>query len=222
DCEVAKFARSKGGHYWRYSDDIVLVLPGSRQDAEKTHDWVSSTLSKYGDALKIKAEKTAIGTFTRNNEGSHDYVQCTKAGDPDGIQYLGFRFDGRNVYLRNSTLSNFYRKITKRARKQARHHATRFEGKSKEWLIDHFDFHEFEARFGRVRDFESVSGKTSWTFWTYARRASERFGKIGLPILRQVRNYRSYVRKAVSDEVDKQIANRKVSTGAFESSRIAP
>lgn len=207
DYEVATRAKSQGGHYWRYSDDIVLVLPGILPDTAPVQEWVSERLSSYGDQLKIKAAKTAIGTFSRNDEGTHDYAQRTDAGDPDGIQYLGFRFDGKKVYLRNSTMSNFYRKITRRARKQAEFHFRRYEGKSKEWLMEHFNFHDFENQFGRVRDFESASGKSSWTFWTYARRASERFGKDGLSILRQVKNYRSYVRRAVSKELDRQISN---------------
>jgi len=111
--------------------------------------------------------------------------------------------------MRNSTLSNFYRKITKCASKQARKHVARYDGKTKEWLVEKFDFQAFEKQFGRVRDFESVATKKGWTFWTYSRRASERFGKIGRPILKQVSGYRDYIQRAVSDEVEKQLSRAR-------------
>ena len=76
-------------------------------------------------------------------------------------------------------------------------------------LIAAFDFHDFENRFGRIRDFESVASAKGWMFWTYARRASERFGELGRPILKQVSGHRGYVRRAVSDELERQISTTK-------------
>lgn len=208
DVGLATYVRARGGRYWRYSDDLVLVLPGDGDVGPEAASYVESLISNFGDALKIKASKTSIGRFVLRDDGTHEYQHVAGDGGADGIQYLGFRFDGRCAYIRNSTLSNFYRKITRRARRQAAKHVARFDGKDRAWLLDHFDFHSFEERFGRVRDFESVASPRGWTFWTYAKRASERFGPMGDPILRQVSRYRRYVRRAVADEIDRQLVLR--------------
>ena len=204
DVELADYATDRGGRYWRYSDDLALVLPGDGNDGIEVAQWVADRIQHYGNEMQIKASKISIVTFSRNGNGGHHYEHVAGDGGNDGIQYLGFRFDGCRVYLRNSTLSNFYRKITKRARRQARKHFARYEGHDKESLLRKFDFHEFEERFGRVRDFESVASAKGWTFWTYAKRASERFGELGKPILKQVSGYRGYIHRAVANELDRQ------------------
>ena len=86
-------------------------------------------------------------------------------------------------------------------------HVARYDGKDADWLVDNFDLHEFEERFGRVRDFESVESKKGWSFWRYAKRASARFGERGSAIWGQVKGYRSYIRRAVELEIEKQLAN---------------
>ncbi|MEM6484119.1 MAG: reverse transcriptase [Pseudomonadota bacterium] len=215
DVELARYARERGGQYWRYSDDLALVLPGDGSVGKEAEKWVTNRIHDYGDAMQIKAAKTSIGTFTRTGSGVHHYQYVAGDGGRDGIQYLGFRFDGRQAYLRNSTLSNLYRKITKRARRQARNHFARYQGHNKESLMQKFDFHGFEQRFGRVRDFENVADSKGWTFWTYARRASERFGDLGQPILAQVSGYRGYVRRSVSEELDRLFSYRAAHKNPF-------
>jgi hypothetical protein len=201
DVAVSQYARSRGGRYWRYSDDIVLVLPGGDAPGYEAKAYVTELISQFGDELEIKESKTSIVKFNEVNCSSLNFQLVDGLQGHNGLEYLGFRFDGKNVYLRNSTLSNFYRKITRRARRQARRHAIRFPGKSADWLMEEFDFHQFEKGFGRVRDFESVATKKGWTFWTYAKRASEHFGVRGKSIYKQVSRYRTYIRKAVKKEI---------------------
>lgn len=209
DVELAAYVRARGGRYWRYSDDLVLVLPGGGENGMQAESYVADLIRRHGDELEIKASKTCIGHFVRRDDESYKYTRVPDDGGSDGIQYLGFRFDGRHVYIRNSTMSNFYRKITSRARRQAAKHVARFHGKDKVWLNDNFDFHDFEKRFGRVRDFESVTTNRGWTFWTYAKRAAERFGDLGKPIIKQVSGYRRYIRRAVTVEIDRQLEARE-------------
>lgn len=150
DVAVTNYVKAKGGRYWRYSDDIALVLPGGQEAGLEAETYISDLIRTYGDALEIKPSKTSIGRFKSSDDLTFDYEHVSGEKGRDGIEYLGFRFDGKKVYLRNSTLSNFYRKITKRA--------------------------------------------------------SERFGERGSAILGQVRGYRSFIRRAVESEIEKQLA----------------
>ena len=92
-----------------------MVLPGGEEAGLEAETYISDLIRTYGDALEIKPSKTSIGRFKSSNVLTFDYEHVSGEKGRDGIEYLGFRFDGKKVYLRNSTLSNFYRKITKRA-----------------------------------------------------------------------------------------------------------
>lgn len=209
DLAVSDYVRSRGGTYWRYSDDIVLILPENEAGGYEAKNYVTGLIAEFGAELQIKESKTSIVRFCEADGASLNFELVSGSQGRNGLEYLGFRFDGKKVYLRDSTLSNFYRKITRRARKQAQKHVTRYSGKSAEWLLENFNFQQFEKKFGRVRDFESLSTKKGWTFWTYAKRASERFGKRGESIYKQVSGYRHYIRKAVATEITIQL-NRQV------------
>ena len=198
DVELAKIIEQRGGRYWRYSDDIAILLPGNKEANSEIEDIVSNLIKEYGSELKIKKEKTIIEQF--------DISSGVK--QTNGIEYLGFRFDGEYVYLRNSTLSNFYRKIKKAAKKQARVYVARYTGKDQEWLLNNFDYSQFEKKFGRVKNFDKNFDRKNWTFWTYVKRASNCFGENGRPILKQVRNYRTILKMTVESEIKKQLGDQ--------------
>ena len=116
----------------------------------------------------------------------------------NGLEYLGFRFDGRQVYLRDSTLSRLYRKLTHACKKEVNRIQRQYPDRSPQALFDKVDFQRLEARFGRVEDFDSGDVKT-WTFWTYARRADRMLSMLGKPVLQQVRCYRAFMRRTVKE-----------------------
>jgi hypothetical protein len=67
------------------------------------------------------------------------------------------------------------------------------------WLVE-----AVVQRFGRVVDFgEHSDDYRTWTFWTYARRASVIFGSRGAPILRQLRHLREAVAFRLNAELEK-------------------
>ncbi|WP_082745648.1 antiviral reverse transcriptase Drt2 [Erythrobacter sp. CCH5-A1] len=103
DCRLAEKVNEIGGSYRRYSDDIlILVHPDSDSSIEK---FVNNEASRCG--LKINLGKTEISRFKLAN----GVQQSDRA-----IAYLGFCFDGSKTYLRPSTLSRYYRRMTYAAR----------------------------------------------------------------------------------------------------------
>jgi len=97
----------------------------------------------------------------------------------NGIEYLGFRYDGEHIFLRDSTLSNLYRKIAHTARYAANSIARRFPNKDASELASVFDYESLIEQFGRVRNFEEKDREyKNWTFWTYVRRTSEILGPL--------------------------------------------
>lgn len=99
DIEILNYVNSIGGFYRRYSDDIlVLVDPADEKVTEK---MIADVAKSHG--LNISKDKTEISRFS---------VQSGKQVADMPISYLGFCFDGQRAFLRSSTLSRYYRRMT--------------------------------------------------------------------------------------------------------------
>ncbi|KAB0679058.1 reverse transcriptase domain-containing protein [Aureimonas leprariae] len=161
DRDMKELATGLGGHYSRYSDDILFVVPADAIAPGALAATVASAITLQGDELKIADGKTAIHRFTR-----HDgELRCASvsAGSPNKrFEYLGFRFDGRRVHLRDSTLSVLRQKIAGVVRREAIAQSRRYASWSVDEICDRYDYRRIEARFGRVREFEAVCDKADW------------------------------------------------------------
>lgn len=198
DAKMVAALASCGGYYFRYSDDILMLVPGAQDDIDLRLKLVQDTLNSCGDELIISSKKSAVHKFERL-EGSDHASICTLvygSQGKNGLEYLGFRFDGKHVFIRDSTRAGLNRKIVAAANKLARIHVDSNPKMSVSQLEDSFNYNRVITKFGRVDNFESnTKGYRGWTFWTYAVRANATFGPKGKPILRQMRNYKLFVRR---------------------------
>ena len=130
----------------------------------------------------------------------------------NGIEYLGFRFDGKKIFLRDSTFSNLRRKIKIRAKTEARKFvAERLKLNNAELMA------MFEARkdfllesFGKIREFETRDLKPSdWTFWTYVNRIAKTFDPKLSRVSHQLRNLKKIILNDADASLLKVVANRK-------------
>ncbi|MFC3712143.1 reverse transcriptase/maturase family protein [Sphingoaurantiacus capsulatus] len=206
DVEMDTLAHSLGGSYVRYSDDILLILPIPVHQAQKIMDDLPARIRAYGDQLLIKPSKSSLIRYAKSANGQTCELIAGKG--KNGLEYLGFRFDGRDVFLRDATMSNLYRKVASVARNQADATVRRYTGKSYDELCAAFNFEQFSKRFGRVEGFEPTSSNKTWTFWTYVVRATEEFGPAGKKILAQVRRLRRRSRARVNAEIGKAVQRK--------------
>jgi len=194
DIEMKKHASRMGGYYMRYSDDILFIIPGNADKAENLMKHVRARIPAFGKKLQIKESKCFIDSFQRTPDGIvHQHIYPAEKGS-NGLTYLGFRFDGKRVYLRDQTLSNFRRKIARAIKSEAYGLVKRFPGKDLTFLNNEIDSDEIIKRFGRVKDCESKSNKREWTFWTYVKRSEKVFGKKS-KAFQQISSYRVDIRK---------------------------
>lgn len=214
DVEMNTLAMSLGGTYIRYSDDILLILPVNESKAREVMDSLPSRIRCYGNQLIIKPEKSSLIRYCRENDDQTFTLISGKGRN--GLEYLGFRYDGRNVFLRDSTVSNLYRKVASVAQNHATATVKRYPGKTYTELCDLFNFELFTKRFGKVEDFEPNSGNKTWTFWTYVVRASEEFGPLGKKITTQVARLRRHSRIRVDQEIERALTRRSRERAANE------
>lgn len=206
DVEMNTLAESLGGTYVRYSDDILLILPVPVDQARAIMDSLPARIGKYGDELVIKPSKSSLVQYAR--DGSRQRCTLIAGKGRNGLEYLGFRYDGQNILLRDSTMSNLYRKVASVARGHAMATVKRYPGKTSSELRQMFNFEQFTKRFGRVEGFEPSSSTKTWTFWTYVVRSVEEFGPAGLKIRGQVSRLRRRARHRVDEEIDRALVKR--------------
>lgn len=195
DRTMRDLAIKNGGYYFRYSDDILFVAQGVEADAKNMEKFIREEISNHGDKIIIKEEKSALYLFSKAVSTNQNIYRIDRPLDKKGLEYLGFRYDGKYCYIRDSTISNLYRKITRKARREAFAAARRYSNKSAEEIKELFNYELLIKEFGRVEDFPEVRHKyENWTFWTYARRAAERYQNLGKPILKQLKNHRDIIK----------------------------
>ena len=196
DLVLKNYAENKGGHFFRYSDDILLILPGDGRAANKAEQFVSTSLRHHSPLLKLGADKTEISIF-RNGISAYNLhpvrgsKRKARSSSNLGISYLGFRYDGNRTFLRNSTIANLRRKIVKRCHVIGANHVERYQGKSKSWLLKNAPIHEtkelyLHMRMDNVNQTRSADGTENSSeetsdpfedknFYSYVKTAEKRF-----------------------------------------------
>ena len=69
DKVMANYAQAQGGRYMRYSDDILLILPGGSAEARAAIDFTTTEMRKHGPELRIKEPRPALPSFSAPWEG---------------------------------------------------------------------------------------------------------------------------------------------------------
>lgn len=206
DIAMNSYATRLGGIYRRYSDDVLIVLPGSASDALGARDAVVAEVGKYGAKLRIKDSKTAVLHYAPRADGNgQTFTHVAGEQGVNGLEYLGFRYDGREIWLRDATLSRLYRKVAASVRSAVEGLIKRYPGKDAASLESSFDYSDFFQRYGRVDEFDPKAEFNTWTFWTYAKKAIVAFGPSGRPISRQLRRYKEIVRGRVRARIEKAL-----------------
>jgi len=210
DSIIAGWVGEVGGSYFRYSDDILIVAPGTKALAEDLMTRTQGLIHQYGDKLRIKDEKSSLLIFQRRGADQEFQLLQGEKGK-DGLEYLGFRYDGKRVFLRNATISNLLRKIAGAAYRDADSCARRYPDKDVPELKLLFNYERLIKQFGRAEDFgESQKDYRNWTFWTYASRASKAFGTLGKPILRQLKRHRELIREHADRALERAVVRREM------------
>lgn len=93
DHQIATLMKTMGGTYYRYCDDMLVIVPADKKNE------VAGQLNMLIINLKLRLNesKTEIREFRYANNGR---IKADKA-----LQYLGFVFDGQNVRIRSASLA---------------------------------------------------------------------------------------------------------------------
>lgn len=110
DIALKKLATDIGGKYCRYCDDILFI--SDIKFEIQVNDTINKEIAKCH--LEINTDKTEIILFKGDLEGRLGAFD--KNDVPSYLQYLGFIFNGQNIYIRSSSVSKYHRRMTARIR----------------------------------------------------------------------------------------------------------
>ncbi|MBG0509174.1 hypothetical protein I3J13_10410 [Agrobacterium sp. MOPV5] len=205
DHEINKWVNELGGLYRRYSDDIIVVLPAVATKAPlETKTFLQERIQHYGDRLIIQDKKVSVVRFERLGSAikfSHVFGSSSR----NGLEYLGFEYDGNRVKIRNSTLSNAWRKMKRQAYGHAASFVKRYREKGKSWIISNYPAQQMETHILRDVTYKQDEGYKSWTFIKYVRRSSRAFIGFNPIFSAQTKKYRYYTKLMIQKSLQKAL-----------------
>ncbi len=203
DRSIAEFVNRSGGYYRRYADDLLIAIPERDGDIERVVRGVETSLEKYCCGLKIKEEKTSIHRFQRVGDLiGFDFVKGEQG--KNGLEYLGFRFDGKHVYIRDSTLSAHYRKMTYRVRSAVCRWRRAHPDMARDEFEKRFPKEVVYQRLGKVENWdERKEIYRNWTFYSYAKRCHELMAALQSKIADQLKGHRRHFERRVEREIER-------------------
>lgn len=125
DREINERAKKEGFFYRRYCDDLLVIC-----ETDKAKQLQKDIIKKFEDEyfLEIQQKKVELTEFRANSKNKirafnlkkqlKDKHLVTNANTEKyyykSLQYLGFEFNGQDIFIRSSSLSRYFRKMTRR------------------------------------------------------------------------------------------------------------
>lgn len=137
DLYLNKYCKANCWKYYRYSDDILIVVPYNKDNKEILFNEIQKEVFEMIDALELKIQQKKTDIFEFNSwvlSKSFTYNETSDKFEEDEniklLQYLGFSFDWKNVLLRNKTLTRHYRRMIESIKRLAR-----LKPRIKDWKV---------------------------------------------------------------------------------------
>ena len=102
------------GIYRRYSDDFIVIIPNFNAEDFFTLLSFINGLVKATPGLILEPKKTQIYHYNESSIAFLDQNEGWQEGKR--LSYLGFSFDGKNVYIRDKTVTKYYYRMIRKVK----------------------------------------------------------------------------------------------------------
>lgn len=177
---IYKAVSSYNGFYMRYSDDFMIILPANECDEKNAFDEVIDIIKNIPN-LTLESKKTqffAVELPEVINIGKK-YAEDADISQ-NRINFLGFSFDGKKIYIRPKTISKYYYRMRRKAHSIAGN-------------INKVGADNLYMRYSE----RGAKGRRG-NFFTYVNNAERTFGNDEM-IRHDVRNHMSKIRKLLKE-----------------------
>ncbi len=202
--EYVRTQIEKYGSKLRIGKSKSTILEFYRADNRQGYRIIFDGNSKTEISKTVIADMVKQGIDPKSNESLATIANEIKKGrvNLNGLDYLGFRFDGKNVYFRDSTISNLNRKLTKLAKSEARRFVAERSGLPLVEMQSRFQeqLKNTVQKINRVRSFDTIADDHKhWTFRTYANKSANVFTGKSFRGTYQIRRINERLRKVASE-----------------------
>ena len=217
DKQIHEKGKKEGFIYKRYCDDLLVICKPTQVNDLKNHlmnlidkEYKLTIQDKKTDVIDFKLSvKGKIRSYRRN------YNESKKTFDPlpnadkhfKNLQYLGFEYNGQNIYIRPGSLSRYFRKMKARIVK------TISMAYSKNSKSDTIFKQQIYSRYSHL-------GKRN--FLTYAHNASKAFYKNSAGVKKEGMNSPSIKKQIaahmaiIKQEIEKTSGQRALAKSTFK------
>ena len=117
DKRIHKLVLQYNGFYMRYSDDFIIVIPNVSENKMITiYSKIKCILNSIPN-LKLQPEKTQFYSFADNSlENCGNKFDVKIDCSNRFVNFLGFTFDGKQIFIRDKTISKYYYRMYRKAR----------------------------------------------------------------------------------------------------------
>ncbi len=226
DKDMYERGRQNGFFYRRYCDDIIIIC-----DSEVADQLQKEIIDKIDDEyyLKIQDKKVELTEFRPNSKNiirafnkkkqNHKGILSTNVNTEKmyykSFQYLGFEYNGQNIYIRPSSLSRYFRKMKGRIIKTI---VMSYSDKSKSDSI------------WKKQIFERYSHLGNRNFLTYAYNSSKELYKnkkgemkIGMnspSIRKQLSRHFDILKQTLNAKNDQRFSHKKLKGGTVKKKNV--
>lgn len=116
DKTINDYVRQLNGLYMRYSDDFIVILPVGQSDFHMHYEWIKNFLSTI-DGVVLSPEKTQLYLYDHNSILScNNTFEANVLNGKNMLNFLGFSFNGKEVTIRDKTISKYYYRLYRKAK----------------------------------------------------------------------------------------------------------
>ena len=194
DEQMYNFANKYKGLYMRYSDDFIIILPGiSEDDFREILNSIIDEIKQIPNLI-LQPDKTQIYKYRDTTLKSCNalFLKDVLNGKNE-IDYLGFTFDGKEITIRDKTISKYYYRLYRKLKTIVKNEGYTPSGKR---ISCKNLYEKYTVKGAHLKD---SNGHIKGNFISYVQRAQKVFGE-NEPIDRKTRRHMLKIRR-ILDEV---------------------
>lgn len=193
DEQMKQLVDEYNGLYMRYSDDFIVILPKISDDIFKSMLNCIDNIIKSVPNLVLQPVKTQLYKYKDKELNSCN--ACFLKDVPNGkneIDYLGFTFDGKEITIRDKTISKYYYRLYRKLKTIVKNDGFTSSGKK---ISCKNVYEKYSVKGAHLKD---VDGHIKGNFITYVQRAQKVFGE-DEPIDRKTKRHMLKIRRTLNE-----------------------
>lgn len=189
DEQIKELIKIFDGLYMRYSDDFIIVIPKRKVNNFTAIIAAVNEIIKSVPNLILQPEKTQIFEYneTKLINCNSMFLDGVKNGKNE-IDYLGFNFNGKEITIKDKTISKYYYKMYRKVKTIIHNGGYTRSGKR---ISCKNLYEKYSVKGARLKDEE---GNVKGNFLTYVQRAQRIFGA-DEPIDKKTKKHMAKIRK---------------------------